>query len=161
MIQIDIADNAGTSISFNTGTADGSGNKWWITQLDGWDLADPRQKFLDKVQDHGQVVGESFAGARALTVSGIVQSPNNTQWWASQYQLKAILTADLTSTVNFGKITVWEDPVTPLGRYALFKIAGRPKFKLFPGNWQFGIPLTCPDPHLYKTDGSDAGVGVL
>lgn len=158
MIAVDMVNSAASkTINFNNNTADADGNKWWITDLPGWELPEPRQQWLDNVGDHGGIPAESFFGVRAISLVGVVSNISSSDnYWKAWNKLCGIFADDIVGDVNYGTLTVHE---TPTSRFVFVKLAGRPKHQFLGPIFNFEIPLKCPNPHKYLTGAGTPGSG--
>jgi hypothetical protein len=95
LIRLDVG-----SLSFNTGTADGNGNRWYYQKLEGWDMPAIRQTWVDRLGAHGQVLAESNMGARTIVVAGVVIGVSPSGIWTAWTAMRTALQNAVTVPVN-------------------------------------------------------------
>lgn len=88
------------TMSFNTGTADGSGNRWYYQSIDGWDMPELRQTWLDRLGADGQVLGESNLSARRVIVSGVVIGTSPTGIYTAMNTMRTVMTNAVTTPIS-------------------------------------------------------------
>jgi hypothetical protein len=95
LIRLDVG-----SLSFNTGTADGNGNRWYYQTLEGWDMPALRQTWVDRLGAHGQVLGESNMSSRTVTVSGIVIGTSPNGIWTAWNTMRTVFQNAVTTAIS-------------------------------------------------------------
>lgn len=125
---------------------DANGIEWIISELDGWDSPELRQNLLNPTTIHGQVIGESLYGGRAMTATGWICVPNEASFWTARNTLAAA--TNLVSTE--GTLIVRETPP----KKCQVRRAGKLRMRNHDDVYvvEFEIPLIAPDPRKYALD---------
>ena len=132
------------SKSFNSGTADGNGTQWLVTDMKGWDSAGVRQSVLAPTSAHGQVITNQLFDSRAITIEGIAKATNEANFWTAYNEISTLLANcfnDVTMTVAEGSIT----------KAVAVRLSGQIKKDFIGvGAFKFSIPLLAADPFKYN-----------
>lgn len=129
-------------LAFNSGVADGNGTQWYITDWAGWDSATPRVASADPTTRHGTVITRVLLGARALSLTGVVKSPDLASHWIAYYGIDK----KFNNLITPKALVVSED----IDRYAGVCRTGDMRKTLMGGcAFQFQVNLTAPDPLKY------------
>lgn len=131
------------SQTFNTGTADGNGSLWFVTDLEGWDSPPLRQSFGNPTSRHGSVILESMLDHRPLTMIGVCKATTEAFMWTAYNSL----TGDINALVTPVDLIVYESvpkkvSVVRGGQIRLNTLS----MMIF----SFEIPLIAPDPLKYS-----------
>lgn len=131
-------------ITYNNDVADGNGNKFYFTDIDGWDNPNVRLGQENVTGKHGAFIGEYLYGGRPLTIKGVCTG----QHWLGRRTLAAA-TSILGGTRT---LTLTEDSPTPLTFTCEVYQAGPLRIKFTgPGSFTFELPLLAVDPRKYST----------
>ena len=127
---------------------DGNGTEWWPTVLDGWwGGVDLRTAVTARPADHGGFDGESFLGARALTISGVALPLTENLALIARDSIVS-LCSDLRTLHT---IVVTES--SGLAKQANVRMAGGVKVGDLNGvDFEWQISLVAPDPRRYDVN---------
>lgn len=141
MIQIDIG-----SIEFNTGSPDGNGATWIITEYNGWEAPNVSFTAIELVGRAGSIAPPNFIHTRTLTYKGVVLCPSSTVFYTSLNALMAQAFDGLNTPL---RITHHED----VNRYCDGLLSIQPQVKKLASHFEFQVSFTCIDPFKY-TEGA-------
>jgi len=133
-IQIEFDD-----IVFNTGTPDGTGTRWWITDYEGWESPELRQSILDLTGVDGVAIGESNFAGRPMTFQGAAMATSEANFWIA-YNRLINTTAWLRPT---GVLKFYEG--SDVKRLYVARNA-RPQIKHVGSHMTFQVHMIAPDP---------------
>lgn len=136
-------------IIFNNNIADANGFKWWLTEIDGWDSPPVNLQLQDQLPADGAAYTGGNYGSRAITLKGMARGSSGADSYNAMNDLN-----DRTNLVRGSTQLLVREPNIP--KYTQVFRAGANRLTIHPGQIDFEIPLTAPDPRkfTYTTDPS-------
>lgn len=145
MLQIDIG-----SIQCNTGTPDGNGSLWYVTDMQGWDSPDLRSATQGPSSKHGVVITQAQLGGRTVVVTGVTKTTSEANFWTAYNSLLG-QTGTLFSPIDFKVHETGQTKKLGVVR------GGLPRLQIFPASFTWEITLMAADPLKYN-DTADSHV---
>lgn len=130
-------------ITFNNGTADANGTRWWAS-IDGWESADADVEAEPREAEHGADFIPGYYVGRTITLEGAAVATSLAALKTSRDALAAAV-----GKVMATSLLVVADPVpTQAQVYRVDRLRWRPVSRTMA---EFSVILKAPDPRRYST----------